>query len=244
MSAIGKEFQGNFDATMGKVRVLPDGRVGKFGWKAQFATIEEFVATACAVEVGLSNSYRQQDQPGEFQADKNAEYDMTSHQLDSLTTFCLTLERPILKPPADAASLQSVLRGQQVFSEIGCAECHTPDLGGVKGLYSDLCLHSIADPDHNGYVREPEVPLPSNVPAMTEWKTPPLWGVADSAPYMHDGSSLTLEAAIKAHGGEAKHTREKFQEGIDKKDREALIAFLKALRAPSTGKTAAQADEK
>lgn len=243
LSALGKEFQGDFEATMGKVRVLPDGRVGKFGWKAQFATIEEFVATACAVEVGLSNSYRQQDQPGKFTSDTDAADDMTSHQLDSLTTFCLTLERPRLIPPADSAGLRKVMRGRQVFAEIGCAECHTPDLGGVQGIYSDLCLHRLSDPDHNGYVREPEVPLPSGVPALDEWKTPPLWGVADSAPYMHDGSALTLEAAIEAHGGDAQHTRQRYQEGISKHDRDSLIAFLKALRVPSLDEDEIQADE-
>ena len=243
LTALGKEFQGDFDATMGKVRVLPDGRVGKFGWKAQFATIEEFVATACAVEVGLSNSYRRQDQPGKFKADENAEYDMTSRQLDSLTTLCLTLERPELVMPRNSREHSAVVRGRQVFSEIGCAECHTPDLGGVKGLYSDLCLHNISDPDHNGYVREPEVPMPSNVPGLADWKTPPLWGVADSAPYLHDGSSPTLEDAIEKHGGDAKHTREKFLESISQTDRENLIAFLKALRAPSTGNAVAQAVE-
>lgn len=241
LTALGKEFQGDFDTTMGKVRVLPDGRVGKFGWKAQFATIEEFVATACAVEVGLSNSYRRQDQPGEFKADENAVYDMTSHQLDSLTTFCLTLERPELVMPRSSKEFSAVVRGKQVFAEIGCADCHTPDLGGVTGLYSDLCLHNISDPDHNGYVREPEVPMPPNVPRLAEWKTPPLWGVADSAPYMHDGSSPTLEDAIEKHGGDAKHSREKYMEGIKKQDREALIAFLKALRAPSPRKVGAAA---
>ena len=241
LTALGREFQGEFDATMGKVRVLPDGRIGKFGWKAQFATVEEFVATACAVEVGLSNSYRQQDVPGQFKANEEAAYDMTNHQLDSLTTFCLTLERPQLVMPRNSKEQSAVVRGRQVFSEIGCAECHTPDLGGVKGLYSDLCLHNISDPDHNGYVREPEVPMPSNVPGLADWKTPPLWGVADSAPYMHDGSSPTLEDAIEKHGGDAKHTREKYLEGISKKDCDALIAFLKALRAPSPRKAVAQA---
>lgn len=251
LTALGKEFQGDFEATLGKVRVLPDGRIGKFGWKAQFATVDEFVATACAVEVGLSNSYRQQDLPGEFKSDEDAEYDMTSHQLDSLTTFCLTLDRPKLIPPTDSAGIKAVFRGKQVFSEIGCAECHTPDLGGVKGLYSDLCLHSLADPDHNGYVREPEVPLPPNVPALHEWKTPPLWGVADSAPYMHDGSAQTLHEAIEDHGGDAGHIRQRYREGINDRDRNALIAFLQALRVPSpdksvapAGDTVAQVDEK
>ncbi len=36
-----------------------------------------------------------------------------------------------------------------------------------------------------------------------EWRTPPLWGVRDSAPYMHDGRADTLEQAIAFHGGEA-----------------------------------------
>ena len=44
-----------------------------------------------------------------------------------------------------------------------------------------------------------------------EWKTPALWGVADSAPYMHDGSAPTLRDAILKHGGDAKSVREKFK---------------------------------
>jgi CxxC motif-containing protein (DUF1111 family) len=61
---------------------------------------------------------------------------------------------------------------------------------------------------------------------------------------MHDGSSPTLEDVIEKHGGDAKHTREQYLKGISKKDRENLIAFLKALRAPPAGKPVAQIDEK
>jgi len=70
------------------------------------------------------------------------------------------------------------------------------------------------------------------MPELADWKTPPLWGVADSAPYMHDGSSPTLEDAIENHGGDAKHSRKQYLEGINDKNRKNLIAFLKALRAP------------
>ena len=52
------------------------------------------------------------------------------------------------------------------------------------------------------------------------------------SPTLHDGSSPTLEDAIENHGGDAKHTRKKYLEGINEKNRENLIAFLKALRAP------------
>ena len=38
-------------------------------------------------------------------------------------------------------------------------------------------------------------------PQPGEWRTPPLWGVADSAPYMHDGRANTLSDAIELHGG-------------------------------------------
>ena len=39
-----------------------------------------------------------------------------------------------------------------------------------------------------------------------EWRTPPLWGVADSPPYLHDGRAYTLEDAIRLHDGEAEGT--------------------------------------
>lgn len=64
-----------------------------------------------------------------------------------------------------------------------------------------------------------------------EWKTPPLWGVADSAPYMHDGRAATLNEAISLHGGEAQNSKEQYFAMPDE-DRQAVVAFLKCLRAP------------
>src|SRR6185369_13240950 len=43
-----------------------------------------------------------------------------------------------------------------------------------------------------------------------EWRTPPLWGVRDSGPYLHDGRAETLEQAIAFHGGEATNSAKKF----------------------------------
>src|SRR5690606_6303328 len=99
-----------------------------------------------------------------------------------------------------------IAHGRQVFASVGCADCHTPNLGTVVGIYSDLLLHPITDPEGDAsYSRqEPEVPLPSDHPRPNEWKTPPLWGLADSAPYFHDGGSPTIEAAIERHAGSAK----------------------------------------
>ncbi len=64
-----------------------------------------------------------------------------------------------------------------------------------------------------------------------EWRTPPLWGVADTAPYLHDGRAETLEEAILWHGGEAKDSRDHFAK-LTRADRDLVIAFLSTLRSP------------
>ncbi len=64
-----------------------------------------------------------------------------------------------------------------------------------------------------------------------EWRTPPLWGVADSAPYLHDGRSETLDSAIRWHGGEAAHVATAYR-SLRSESREQILAFLATLRAP------------
>lgn len=65
------------------------------------------------------------------------------------------------------------------------------------------------------------------------WKTPPLWGVRDSAPYLHDGRAQTLEQSIAAHGGEAEHSAKKFR-SLDYQQRSHLVLFLKSLAGPQS----------
>ncbi|MGI8979571.1 MAG: di-heme oxidoredictase family protein [Pirellulaceae bacterium] len=62
-----------------------------------------------------------------------------------------------------------------------------------------------------------------------EWRTPPLWGVAHSAPYLHDGRAATLLEAIALHGGEAKATTARFLE-LPTTERLALLEFLSCLQ--------------
>ncbi|NND99415.1 MAG: hypothetical protein HKN47_19015 [Pirellulaceae bacterium] len=64
-----------------------------------------------------------------------------------------------------------------------------------------------------------------------EWRTPPLWGVRDSAPYMHDGRAETLLEAIAMHDGEGAATRDRFL-NLSLPDRHAVIAFLNTMVAP------------
>jgi CxxC motif-containing protein (DUF1111 family) len=68
-------------------------------------------------------------------------------------------------------------------------------------------------------------------PLDREWRTPPLWGVADSPPYLHDGRAATLEDAIALHGGEADQCMQKYRR-LSAEDRQAIVEFLKCLKAP------------
>jgi CxxC motif-containing protein (DUF1111 family) len=235
---IGRELLADLNALKpGRPRVLSDGRIGKFGWKAQFATLEEFVAAACANELGLGNPLMEQARPWTRTTYAKVDADLNRTQFRSLVAFVDTLPRPVEDLPDDPQGRGQAERGRVLFSQVGCALCHTPDLGGVAGVYSDFLLHRVLDSNSqgSGYTEETNIPLPSDHPLPEEWKTPPLWGIADSAPYFHDGGSPTLEAAIRRHKGDAASVTHAF-ESLAETDRAAILRFLKSLKAPAEAK--------
>jgi hypothetical protein len=67
--------------------------------------------------------------------------------------------------------------------------------------------------------------------ANDEFTTARLWGVADTAPYLHDGRATTLYQAIEFHGGEAQSARDNFL-ALNAGKQQDLIDFLKSLRTP------------
>jgi CxxC motif-containing protein (DUF1111 family) len=156
-----------------------------------------------------------------------------------LTAFVASLPRPEEPLPTAPEDQRAALRAKKLFDGCGCAECHTPTLGPIEGIYSDLLLHAMGtDLAGGGAYGQRAVPgeSPGNGPSPEEWRTPPLWGVADSAPYMHDGRAPTLEDAIRLHGGQGMFSAGNFAR-LNAMDQAHLIAFLKTLRAPVQGST-------
>ena len=120
---------------------------------------------------------------------------------------------------------------------MGCAVCHVPDVGSTQGVYSDLLLHRMGkDLESQGhYYAPPSDGDPVSTPQRDEWRTPPLWGVADSAPYMHDGRAKTLREAISMHGSQgsqAAGSARRFERATAAQQQQ-LIQFLNSLRAPA-----------
>lgn len=67
-----------------------------------------------------------------------------------------------------------------------------------------------------------------------EFITPRLWGIADTAPYLHDGRALTLVEAIEWHASEGSEATESAQafSALGEIDKDKLIKFLLTLRTP------------
>ena len=226
------------NAPVGRVSRLADGRVGRFGWKAQTASLADFVQAACANELGLGNPGQAEPRPLSKPNYPSRGVDLSAEQCVQLTAFVASLPRPVERLPHAAVAAEEARRGKDLFQAVGCAECHSPSLGSVEGIYSDLLLHRMgAHLVGGGSYNEPPLPRPDfkpgEGPRADEWRTPPLWGVADSAPYLHDGRAATLEEAIRFHGGggQGADAAGRYAK-LSPTDQARLIAFLKTLRAP------------
>jgi CxxC motif-containing protein (DUF1111 family) len=226
------------DTPVGRALRLADGRIGKFGWKAQTASLAEFVQGACANELGLGNPGSPQPKPLGQPSYQPPGLDLTLDQCNQMTMFIASLNRPQERRGHDALAEERAVEGKRLFMKIGCAECHTPNLGSIEGIYSDLLLHRMgADLQSASAYYEPPPDnnrpgSPGDVARPDEWRTPPLWGIADSGPYLHDGRAATLEDAVLQHGGQAQRSAQRFQ-SLSPGDQSRVIDFLKTLRAPA-----------
>ncbi len=235
----------------GRVGRTADGRVGRFGWRGQVADLRDFVLTACSMELGLGNDLHPQAKNPLDPHRKVRGDDLTREQSDALVDFVASLPAPRQLWPADQKELQLLEQGTKLFETTGCVACHVERVGDVEDIFSDLLLHDM------GPALEDPVPATletrtaetkssggssayggnsmsfAAIPprALREWRTPPLWGVRDSAPYLHDGRARTIEEAIALHGGEGANSAKKFAD-LDYLERSHLLKFLKSLAAP------------
>ncbi len=209
------------DGISGKVSIVDGGRIGRFGWKAQVPTIDEFVRDAVTTELGMTLDLQPGLTFGKVQDNDDVadpEYDLT--RTEELAFFLEMMAGPPRAPSVDA---EAEAEGEVVFAQVGCDLCHVPVLDGAEGpvaLYSDLLLHEILPADHLG-IEEASA-------AMREFRTAPLWGLSATAPYTHTGEADTIDQAIRLHDGEAVTVRAAY-EALTDAQRDALLAFLNTL---------------
>lgn len=215
------------DGISGRPNRIGD-RLGRFGWKAEQPAIEDFVAKSLLEEIGITSPVRPAEvrrEGKETPCDRVADPEDDGRHLDALAHFVRLL--PL--PAAERGALEA--HGETLFREVGCASCHVERLEtGPSDLapldrqtvraYSDFLLHDLGPNLADGVV--------AGEADGSEFRTAPLWGARDSAPYLHDGRAPTLEEAIALHEGEAARARERFR-ALEAQDREALVAFVESL---------------
>jgi len=213
----------NGDGIFGVARILDvngQPEVGRFGWKAQIPRLADFLRDAMAGELGLTTPDDGRGFGLAADGDLAADPELSPERAEALNFFLMAIGPPLRGGSTDPA----VARGEQLFTDIACARCHIPSLptapGGEAALYSDLLLHDIMGPGFRGMAEDG---APSGM-----YRTPPLWGVGDTAPYLHDGRAETLQDAIMMHGGEATLASQGFL-ALPADSQADLIAFLEDL---------------
>ena len=231
----------NRDGVSGRAAMITDAasgtrRVGRFGWKAQHATLLAFSADAYRNEMGITNDLFPQEyvfgiadsqlKLCDGVADPEDKRDPITGRrgIDNFESFMRFLA-PIERATVD----ETVREGERVFAAIGCSACHVPSLATGPSshpafnhkqvpLFSDLLLHDVGTGDgiRQG-AAEPE-----------EIRTPALWGLRFRRLLLHDGSAATVDAAVRRHDREAELARLGFEK-LSAADRKTLMAFLRSL---------------
>jgi hypothetical protein len=199
----------------GQVNVLADGRLGRFGWKAQTATLIEFMGDAFTHEMGMTNPLFPNDEVSGCGA-SFLKPEIDALPLQAVDTFLGTVNPPV----PDATCTSSA--GATTFASIGCAGCHTPSLPGPNAartvnLYSDLLLHDMGPALADQVV--------AGSAAGNQWRTMPLWRVSLRSHFLHDGRAATIGDAIAAHDGQAAAAAAAYA-ALDAATQQALLDFL------------------
>ena len=229
------------DGVSGRAAVVEDlatglPRVGRFGWKAQHATLLVFGADAYRNEMGITSDLFPTEQSFGIDPEvmqlcdplpdpEDAEEPATGLRgIDNFEAFM-----KFLAPLGRGFIDETALAGERVFEAIGCAVCHVPTIKTGPSanplfdrrtvpLFSDLLLHDVASGDG----------IAQAAAAPNEIRTPALWGLRFRRPLLHDGSAATPTEAVLAHGAEAELARAGFEQ-LDQVSRAALLAFLASL---------------
>lgn len=194
-------FDMNGDGIRGRahiVELLEDPgtkKVGRFGWKAQVATVLTFSGDAAANEMGITNRLVPDENAPNGDMDLLAICDQVAdpedgpdgegfHFIDRVTDFQRFLGVPPQTP-------KSGMSGEAIFASIGCTKCHvpswsTPDDPALESAlrnktfrpYSDFLLHDM------GLLGDGIV---QGTAGPNEFRTPTLWNLRTRDPMLHDG---------------------------------------------------------
>jgi len=190
-----------------------DGTIARFGWKAQNKSLLVFAGEAYNVEMGVTNELFQTERDETPACQKAPTPNDTSNpapdktgmdvfsDIDKFAAFMRYLAPPTPSPDTPGGAT-SISNGSKLFSDTGCALCHTPSMKTGKStvaaldqkpvnLYSDIALHKMGSGLADG--------IEQGQAKGDEFRTAPLWGLGQRAWFLHDGRTNDLIQAIQQH---------------------------------------------
>ncbi len=218
---------------------LNEKALGRFGWKANKATLHDQTAAAFVGDMGITSDLFPDENHTEAQGigedyPSGGSPEISGQDLEDVVFYLQTLAVPAARIQGRAEFKQ----GKQLFEAIQCATCHvavfkTADDYPVEAIagqlirpYTDLLLHDMGEALADG--------RPDFEASGSEWRTPPLWGIGllekvnGHTRLLHDGRARNIEEAILWHGGEAEASREQFK-SLTAADRKLVIQFVESL---------------
>jgi len=244
LSAIAEEQRNAGQGVSGKLNKVWDVDkqqlvTGRFGWKAGQPTLMQQNAAAFNGDVGLTSNLFPNENCTSLQSVCNELPNGGSPEVsDNVLTFVEFYSRHLAVPSRRNVMEPQVMKGEALFSDLGCSSCHRSEITTAKNdelpalseqlinPYTDLLLHDMGEglADNRGEF----------LASGREWRTAPLWGIGYTeevnghSNFLHDGRARTLMEAVLWHGGEAQQSRDRVLT-LSQTDRDALIAFLQSL---------------
>lgn len=185
--------------------------------------------------------------------------EISDGQLTAEAVYMAMLEMPIRIPAANAAAQARVNNGEALFRQVGCEGCHRqfvtiknprlvekPDTTGGAGITINFAT-DMREPrpalnadgsmtievwsDFRRFQMGPSLAdsKPFNQIAADTFVTPPLWGIRDSAPYLHDGRAATLLDSVLLHGeGDDTNSVNAFK-ALTADQQQQIVEFMESL---------------
>lgn len=196
-----------------------DGRVTRFGWKAQNISAMVFSGEAYNVEMGITNEVFQTERdetpacqfsqlPNDVTNVDGVTGTDTISAIEKFAFFMRFLGAPIQSTTTPGGNA-SIAEGFNAFVNIGCTHCHTQQLRTGNStvaalrnqnvrLFSDIALHNMGPGLADDIVQ--------GLATGDEFRTAPLWGLGQRTFFLHDGRTNNLLNAIQAHRSNANGT--------------------------------------
>ena len=225
-------------------------RLGRFGWKANVASLAHQTAGAFHGDIGITSSLFPDETCTPTQLDCLAAprgAKGKAPELDDSTFEQVVFYQATLAPPARRNVRDpQVLQGQRLFAQAQCVQCHRPSYTTAKELfppltprlsspaltnqtiypYTDMLLHDMGEGLADG--------RPDFQATGRQWRTPPLWGIGlipdvnGHQRLLHDGRARGVLEAILWHDGEAREAKQSVLK-MNAADRQALVKFVESL---------------